>query len=139
VRLEDYGLIGDLQSAALVGNNGSVDWLCLPRFDSPSCFSAPRKRGARLLDRFTGWRSTRLLPPLSPWDASRGPRRHYTYSKVMAWVVFDRAVQLAERFALDGPVGAVEADSGRDPPGGLRKGLRRRAPHVHAVLRVKGA
>jgi GH15 family glucan-1,4-alpha-glucosidase len=38
--LEDYGLIGDLQSAALVGRNGAVDWLCLPRFDSASCFSA---------------------------------------------------------------------------------------------------
>jgi GH15 family glucan-1,4-alpha-glucosidase len=38
--LEDYGLIGDMQSAALVGRNGAVDWLCLPRFDSASCFAA---------------------------------------------------------------------------------------------------
>jgi GH15 family glucan-1,4-alpha-glucosidase len=40
VLLEEYGLIGDLQSAALVGRNGAIDWLCLPRFDSTSCFAA---------------------------------------------------------------------------------------------------
>ncbi len=39
-RIEDYALIGNCESAAMVGRNGSIDWLALPRFDSAACFAA---------------------------------------------------------------------------------------------------
>ncbi|MGW5094593.1 glycoside hydrolase family 15 protein [Streptomyces nodosus] len=82
--IEDYALIGDEQTAGLVGRDGSVDWLCLPRFDSPACFAkllgdqehghwriAPR--GARLCTRRAYRTDTLVLD--SEWDTPEGTVR----------------------------------------------------------------
>ncbi|HEX9225217.1 MAG TPA: glycoside hydrolase family 15 protein [Arthrobacter sp.] len=65
VRIEDYALVGDLHTAALISTEGSIDWLCLPRFDSPACFNA-------LLDTP---RAGRWL--LAPEGGGECTRRHY--------------------------------------------------------------
>ena len=63
--IEDYALIGDLHTGALVGRDGSIDWLCLPRFDSSACFAA------LLGDERNGhWK-------IAPKGAGRATHRHY--------------------------------------------------------------
>src|SRR5215218_5290779 len=54
--IENYGIIGDMHSVALVGMDGSIDWLCFPHFDSPSVFAA-------ILDDKKGWTLQDLPSP----------------------------------------------------------------------------
>ena len=65
MRIEDYGFIGDTQTGALVGRDGAIDWLCLPRYDSASCFAALVGD-----DRHGRWR-------LAPAGAVRATSRRY--------------------------------------------------------------
>jgi len=67
-RIEDYGLIGDCETAALVNLHGSIDWLCWPDFSSPACFAAmlgTEENGT--------WR---ICPEGEAWQASRKYREH---------------------------------------------------------------
>ncbi len=65
MKLEDYGFIGNMRTAAIVGANGSIDWLCLPRFDSNACLAA------LLGDENNGcWR-------IAPRDSDKLGKQHY--------------------------------------------------------------
>ncbi|MEU0023766.1 glycoside hydrolase family 15 protein [Streptomyces sp. NPDC006335] len=107
-RIEDYALIGDEQTAALIGLDGSVDWLCLPRFDSAACF-------ARLLgDEENGhWR-------IAPEGADRCTRRAYRPGTLVLdteWETTEGAVRVTDlmpqRDVAPDVVRVVEGLSGR--------------------------
>jgi GH15 family glucan-1,4-alpha-glucosidase len=83
-RIEDYGLIGDLQTAALVSREGSIDWACFPRFDSGACFAAilgASDHGRWLVHpRVDGWVAKRRYRPGSlvletEWETDTGAVR----------------------------------------------------------------
>jgi GH15 family glucan-1,4-alpha-glucosidase len=70
-KIQDYAVIGDARSAALISNRGSLDWLCWPRFDSPSIFAA-------MLDRETGGHWS-----IRPMHESKVSRRYLDKTNVL--------------------------------------------------------
>jgi GH15 family glucan-1,4-alpha-glucosidase len=83
-RIEDYALLGDLQTAALVGRDGSIDWACFPRFDSGACFAAllggPEHGRWLLAPRADAWEGGRRYRPQSlvletDWETDTGAVR----------------------------------------------------------------
>lgn len=101
--IEEYAIIGDCRSAALVGTDGSIDWLCLPRFDSASVF------GALLGDAEQGRWSLR------PADAAATSSRSYasdTFTLVTRWLTAEGEVEVTDFMAGVGKgMGAPESRS----------------------------
>jgi GH15 family glucan-1,4-alpha-glucosidase len=86
-KIEDYALLGDLHTAALVSTAGSIDWLCLPRFDSPAVFAALLHN-----DEAGHW-------TLAPAGASNGTTRRYAGNTLVLetdWVTADGAVRVID-------------------------------------------
>ena len=77
MRIEDYGMIGDCETAALVGSNGSIDWLYLPRFDSGACFA-----GLLGTEENGYWR-------LAPLGVDQSSRRKYRANTLILETDFD--------------------------------------------------
>lgn len=127
--IEDYALIGDLQTAALVSRDGAIDWLCLPRFDSPACFAA-------LLDNEQAgtWR-------LAPATGGPATRRRYRGDSLVLdteWDTPDGTVRVVDCMPPRGEVAdvvrVVEGLSGRVR---MRMLLRLRLDYGHIVPWVR--
>lgn len=91
--IEDYALIGDCHTAALVGTNGSIDWLCLPRFDSPSTFA-----GLLGDDDHGHW-------TVRPLGAEVCTDRHYegdSFTLVTRWVTETGEVEVVDLMPMSG-------------------------------------
>ncbi|MFE9371358.1 glycoside hydrolase family 15 protein [Streptomyces sp. NPDC006711] len=127
-RIEDYALIGDLQTAALVGRDGSVDWLCLPRFDSAACFAA------LLGDEDNGhWR----IAPVEAGPTGQCSRRSYADDSLVLetyWETGTGTVKvidfMPQRDVAPDVVRIVEGVSGTVEMGSV---LRLRFDHGHVV------
>ena len=82
-RIEQYALIGDTQTGALVADDGSLDWCCVPRFDSGACFAA------LLGDERNG--SWSIRPRAATADGGRATRRHYRDGTLVLETEWDTA------------------------------------------------
>ena len=100
MRIEDYGLIGDCRTAALVGLDGSIDWLCLPRFDSGACFAA-------LLG--TPENGRWKLAPAGPDEVTEVRRRYWPGSLVLEteFETASGAVRVVDAMAMGGETPTV--------------------------------
>jgi GH15 family glucan-1,4-alpha-glucosidase len=136
--IEDYALIGDTGTAALVGRDGSIDWLCLPRFDSPACFASllgDRDNGRWLIGpvdraecsrRYVG--ETSVLE--STYSTSTG-----TFRVIDVMPVGDRRADVVRR--LEGVSGTVRVRHEwivRFGYGKTRPWVSRREHHGHQVI-----
>jgi len=91
--LEDYALIGNGRTAALVGRDGSIDWWCVPRFDAPACFAALLGESGN-----GRWR-------LAPSGVERAARRRYASGTLILETEFDTddgSVRVTDLMPLDG-------------------------------------
>jgi GH15 family glucan-1,4-alpha-glucosidase len=129
--IEDYALIGDCHTGALVGRDGNIDWLCLPRFDSPSTF------GALLGDFEQGhWR----IAPAGAKIATSRAYRDDTFVLVTRWVTDDGEVEVVDLM----PHGDRRADVVRQVRGirgtvAMDQALRIRFDYADAVPWIRQA